>query len=175
MTPRATPRRKYLRRSPVALRVGACAAAAICAIASSACGTKAAPQVEAPRAAVPEAPARCGFGVFFSIANEDQLVREAEIKVLVDGQPLAYGTHRAPRPGEPAEYHYVATRVPQKKIVVRATSPSDDGGIVEEENSAVVTEGTWIVVTRVRDVDGKAALRIEFSYEGPMAAWGEDR
>jgi len=141
---------------------------ALCAVAvaAAACGGAAARDPGAPAAL-------CGNRVFFSISNQDDQARDAQIKVVVDGQPAVYGSFRASTADEPRDYHYIAARTSGKEIVVRAVSPNDDGELVEARKSIPVKDGIWIVVTRVRDIDDAPQLQIEFSYEGPVASWGE--
>ena len=141
---------------------------AVCAfvLAAAACGGGGAKEVDDP---VPA----CGRAVFFSVANQDDRTRDAEIKIVVDGQPAVYGSFRASAAGEPGDYHYIAAQTSRKEITVRAVSPNDDGDLVEAKKVIPVRDGIWIVVTRVRDIDGAPQLQIEFSYEGPVSAWGE--
>lgn len=141
--------------------------AALAALAAASCGGSGAAEV------VEAAVATCGSRVFFSVANQDDRVRDAEIKVVVDGQPVVYGSFRAEAAGGSAAYHYIAAQTARREISVRAVSPDADGGIVEAKKSVPVRDGIWIVVTRVRDIDGAPQLQIEFSYEGPVASWGE--
>ena len=94
-------------------------------------------------------------------------------KVVVDGQPVVYGRFRTRAENEPGDYHYIAAQTSRAEIAVRAVSPDDDGAIVEAKKSIPVKDGIWIVVTRVRDIDGAPQLQIEFSYEGPVTSWGE--
>jgi hypothetical protein len=117
--------------------------------------------------------ASCGARVFFSVANQDDRTRDAEIKVVVDGQPVVYGRFRTRAENEPGDYHYIAAQTSRAEIAVRAVSPDDDGAIVETKKSIPVKDGIWIVVTRVRDIDGAPQLQIEFSYAGPVTSWGE--
>lgn len=143
-------------------------ASAACAVAliAAACGgigTK----------AVDEQPSRCGRAVFFSVANQDDRTRDAEIKIVVDGKPIVYGSFRSSSGEESADYHYIAAQTARDEITVRAVSPDEDGGLVEARKQIPVKDGIWIVVTRVRDIDGAPQLQIEFSYEGPVASWGE--
>jgi len=136
------------------------------AVAAAACGGAAARDLGGPVSL-------CGSRVFFSVANQDDQARDAQIKVVVDGRPVVYGSFRASTADEPSDYHYIAARTSGKEIVVRAVSPNDDGELVEAKKSIPVKDGIWIVVTRVRDIDGTPQLQIEFSYEGPVTSWGE--
>jgi hypothetical protein len=144
------------------LRGAACAIAVVAA----ACGSAVPDEQRGP-------PRGCGSAVFFSVANQDERTRDAEIKIVVDGQPVVYGSFRAGEPGENGDYHYIAAQTARREIAVRAVSPGDDGDVVEAKKSVPVKDGIWIVVTRVRDIDGVPKLEIEFSYEGPVASWGE--
>jgi hypothetical protein len=141
---------------------------AMCAVAfaAAACGGAVAKDADGPASL-------CGSRVFFSVANQDERTHYAEIKVVVVGQPGVSGSFRASAADETSDYHYIAAQTSRKEIVVRAVSPNDDGDLVEAKKSIPVRDGIWIVVTRVRDIDGTPQLQIEFSYEGPVAAWGE--
>ena len=140
---------------------------AVCAVvlAAVACGGGGARDAEEPASV-------CGRAVFFSVANQDDRTRDAEIKIVVDGQPVVYGSFRASAADEPGDYHYIAAQTSRKEITVRAVSPNDDGDLVEAKKIIPVKDGIWIVVTRVRDIDGAPQLQIEFSYEGPVSSWG---
>lgn len=122
---------------------------------------------------VDEPLSRCGRAVFFSVANQDDRTRDAEIKIVVDGKPIVYGSFRSSSGDESADYHYIAAQASGDEITVRAVSPDEGGGLVEARKQIPVKDGIWIVVTRVRDIDGAPQLHIEFSYEGPVASWGE--
>jgi hypothetical protein len=138
----------------------------VVALAASACGGAAGKGAD-------RGTALCGKAVFFSVANQDDRTRDVEIKIVVDGQPVVFGSFRASAQGEPGDYHYIAAQTSRSEISVRAVSPNDDGELVEAKKDVPVKDGIWIVVTRVRDIDGTPKLQIEFSYEGPVAAWGE--
>ena len=102
-----------------------------------------------------------GCVVVFSVANEDPDETIAPIKITVDGEPLFYG----PVPfREPTDYIYLGARPTQKEVRVRAVSEVG-GEILEEELTVSVRDHLWIVVTRGKNLDGEAEVRIEMSYE----------
>ena len=102
-----------------------------------------------------------GRVVVFSVANEDPDAAIAVMKITVDGEPLFYG----PVPfREPTEYIYLGARLHREEVRVRAVS--DLGGeILEAELAVSVRDQLWIVVTRGKNLDDEAEVRIEMSYE----------
>ncbi len=102
-----------------------------------------------------------GCAVVFSVANEDSDAAVAAMKITVNGDPLFYG----PVPfREPAEYIYLGARPHRKEVRVRAVSEME-GEILEAELTVSVRDHLWIVVTRGKNLDGEAEVRIEMSYE----------
>ena len=95
------------------------------------------------------------------MANEDPDAAIAVMKITVDGEPLFYG----PVPfREPTEYIYLGARLHREEVRVRAVS--DLGGeILEAELAVSVRDQLWIVVTRGKNLDDEAEVRIEMSYE----------
>jgi len=102
-----------------------------------------------------------GREVVLSVGNEDPETPVARIKVQIDGEPRIYGTFRAVDEGD---YLFASYRVGADKVRVRATSAAD-GELLEAEKNVVVEDHLWIVVTRVRNLDGEPEIKIEISYE----------
>ena len=102
-----------------------------------------------------------GCVVVFSVANEDPDEAIAVMKITVDGEPLFCG----PVPfREPTDYIYLGARPTPKEVRVRAVSEVG-GEIMEAELTVSVRDHLWIVVTRGRNLDDEAEVRIEMSYE----------
>ncbi len=99
--------------------------------------------------------------VVFSVANEDPDTAIAVMKITVDGEPLFCG----PVPfREPSDYIYLGARPRRKEVRVWAVSDVE-GEILEAERIVSVRDHLWIVVTRGRNLDDEAEIRIEMSYE----------
>lgn len=107
----------------------------------------------------------CACEVVFSVANQDRQAPTATMDVLVDGRNIIHGPLMQTGPGE---YLYFSTCLRQKKVEIEARSSFGDQQ-VHLTRSAWMADHVWIVITRVRDLDGQASLALEVSYEEP--AW----
>ena len=110
-------------------------------------------QVESPRQVV------------FSVANKDRSAPVTMMKVVVNGQPLIYGALQATASGE---YLYVSTKISAVKMEIRVLSETEEGPTLEAEKTMLVEDRLWVVITRLRDIDGDPELVIEASYEKPL-------
>jgi len=108
------------------------------------------------------------YEVLFSVANHDPEAEAAVMKVLVDGKPLIYGPVRY---SEDGDYLFFAATVTSGKVRIQALSEAG-GYLTETARSVLVRDRLWVVVTRVRDLDGAAEVRLEVSYEDPAALRG---
>jgi hypothetical protein len=102
--------------------------------------------------------------VIFSVANADRSAVAADIEISVNGQPLIYGSF-APSPV--GKYLYFSTRIPGKKMAIRAVSRSGDDA-VEAQRNLIVEDRAWVVITRL-ERDGNSEIEIAVSYESPMS------
>ncbi len=95
------------------------------------------------------------------MANEDPGATIAVMRITVDGVPLFCG----PVPfRDPSDYIYLGARPQGKEVRVRAVSEVG-GEILEAELTVSVRDHLWIVVTRGKNLDDEAEVRIEMSYE----------
>jgi hypothetical protein len=101
------------------------------------------------------------YTVVFSVANEDPDTAIAVMKITVDGEPLFYGPVAF---REPSDYIYLGAHLRRKEVRVWVMSEVD-GEILETERIVSVRDHLWIVVTRGRNLDNEAEIRIEMSYE----------
>jgi hypothetical protein len=108
--------------------------------------------------------------VVFSVANKDRSAPVTLMKVVVNGRTLIYGSLQLAGKGE---YLYVSTRIAESKLRLRVTSETDEGPALETVKTMLVEERLWVVITRLRDMDGDPELIVEASYEKP-GPWSEE-
>jgi hypothetical protein len=109
------------------------------------------------------ATASCRCEVVFSVANQDPDAPMASIDVLVDGHNLIHGPFMQTAPGE---YLYFSTCLQQQSARITARSSARDSEVTVER-SVSLADHAWIVLTRVRNLDGEPSLELEISYEEP--------
>lgn len=108
--------------------------------------------------------------VVFSVANKDRTAPVTVMKVVVNGRTLLFGALQHAGQGE---YLYVSADIETRKMHIRVTSETEEGPGLEAEKSMLVEDRLWVVITRLRDIDGEPELVIEASYEKP-GPWTEE-
>lgn len=111
-----------------------------------------------------------GRQVVFSVANKDRSAPVTVIRVEVNGRTLVYGALQLAGQGD---YLYFSSDIDARAMDIRVTSETEEGPSLEAEKSIMVEERLWIVITRLRDIDGEPELVIEASYEKP-GPWSEE-
>ena len=136
---------------------------ALSALLLTACGAGQEPQT-------PDAGADSGRQVVFSVANKDRSAPVTVIRVVVNDRTLVYGALQLAGQGD---YLYFSSEIEERTMDIRVTSETEDGPTLEAEKSIMVEDRLWIVITRLRDIDGEPELVIEASYEKP-GPWSEE-
>ena len=113
---------------------------------------------------------RAGSEVIFSVANKDRQTPATVMKVLVDDKPLIFGALQLAGQGG---YLYVSTNIPGRTAELRVVSEAEGEAPLVEERTLMLEDRLWIVITRLRDIDGGPELEIEVSYERPAVSPGE--
>jgi hypothetical protein len=108
--------------------------------------------------------------VVFSVANKDRSAPVTLIRVEVNGETLIYGALQLAGQGD---YLYFGSDIEARTMDIRVTSETEDGPSLTAERSIMVEKRLWIVITRLRDIDGEPELVIEASYEKP-GPWSEE-
>jgi hypothetical protein len=119
------------------------------------CGGAGARATEPEAGGIPE--------VIFSVANADRFATAADIEITVNGHALIYGPFS---PSPRGRYLYFSTRIPGKKMAIRAVSRSG-AGVLAAERTVIVEDRAWVVITRL-ERDGVAEIEIAISYEKPL-------
>jgi hypothetical protein len=144
-----------------ARNIGSAVAVAI-ALLVAACGAGQGPTADAGPAEARQ--------VVFSVANKDRTAPVTVIRVEVNERTLIYGALQLAGQGE---YLYVSSDIDDRKMDIAVTSETEDGPRLEAEKTIMVEDRLWIVITRLRDIDGEPELVIEASYEKP-GPWSEE-
>lgn len=108
--------------------------------------------------------------VVFSVANKDRTAPVTVMKVMVNGRTLIFGALQHAGQGD---YLYVSADIETRKMHIRVTSETEEGPGLEAEKTMLVEDRLWVVITRLRDIDGEPELVIEASYEKP-GPWSEE-
>ena len=108
--------------------------------------------------------------VVFSVANKDRSAPVTVIRVVVNERTLIYGALQLAGQGD---YLYVSSDIDDRKLDIVVTSETEDGPSLQAEKTIMVEDRLWIVITRLRDIDGEPELVIEASYEKPRS-WSEE-
>jgi len=117
-----------------------------------------------------DAPVREGKQVVFSVANKDRGAPVTVIRVVVNERTLIYGALQNAGQGE---YLYFSADVDAAKLDIRVTCETPDGAVLQSEKTILVEDRLWIVITRLRNMEGVPEVVIEPSYEKP-GPWSEE-
>ncbi len=104
-----------------------------------------------------------GYDVIFSLANQDREAPIVTMDVIVDGTTVFHGMIPSTRGGE---YQYVRTRAPGQKIDLEIRS-EEEGGTITASKKVYVKDHLWVIVTRLRELNGEPEIEIDLSYEEP--------
>lgn len=108
--------------------------------------------------------------VVFSVANKDRTAPVTVIRVVVNERTLIYGALQLAGQGD---YLYFSSDIEDRKMDISVISETEDGPRLQAEKTIMVEDRLWIVITRLRDIDGEPELVIEASYEKP-GPWSEE-
>ena len=102
-----------------------------------------------------------GYDVIFSLANQDRRAPIAVMDIVVDGTIVFHGMIPSTSSGE---YQYIHTRFSGQKIDLEIRSEVE-GGTISASKKVYVKDHLWVIVTRLRELDGEPEIQIDLSYE----------